>query len=214
MQRSGEGKVIRVHDTAEVSKGANIGSGTRIWHYVQVREGVQIGQNCIVGKAAYVDAHVVIGDNVKIQNLCQVYHGATLEDGVFLGPGVILTNDKRPRAINPDGTLKTDDDWVVGEILVKRGAAIGARSVVLPGVTIGTFALVGAGSVVTRDVPDYGVVWGNPARLRGFVCSCGARLGDDTQPCGDTEHRILVCSQCGTEIQISSDVYQQIEEVS
>jgi acetyltransferase-like isoleucine patch superfamily enzyme len=206
--------VTRVHDTAEVSLKAIVGTGTRIWHYVQVREGAHIGQNCIVGKGAYVDADVVIGDNVKIQNLCQVYHGATLEHGVFLGPGVILTNDKRPRAINPDGTLKTDDDWVVGKILVKRGAAIGARSVILPGVTIGAFALVGAGSVVTRDVPDYGLAWGNPARLHGFACPCGARLGDGTQPCSDSEHRILVCPQCRTEIQISAKVYQQIEEES
>jgi len=105
-----------------------------------------------------------------------VYHGVTVEDGVFLGPGVILTNDKLPRAINPDGSLKSDDDWEVSLTLVKRGAALGAGSVILPGVTIGAFALVGAGAVVTRDVPDNGLVYGNPARLHGYVCRCGRAL--------------------------------------
>jgi acetyltransferase-like isoleucine patch superfamily enzyme len=206
--------VTRIHDTAEVASNANIGTGTSIWHYVQVREGVCIGKNCIIGKGTYIDADVAIGDHVKIQNLCQVYHGATLQDGVFLGPGVILTNDKRPRAINPDGTLKSDTDWVVGKILVKRGAAIGARSVILPDVTIGTFALVGAGSVVTHDVPDYGLVWGNPARLHGFVCPCGTRFEDGAQSPSDSDSRVLTCPQCGTEIQLLAAVYQQIEEVS
>jgi UDP-2-acetamido-3-amino-2,3-dideoxy-glucuronate N-acetyltransferase len=165
-----------IHPTAEVSPQAIIGPGTRIWHQAQVRERASLGAGCIVGKGAYIDFDVSIGSNCKIQNGVFVYHGVTLQDGVFLGPGVILTNDRLPRAINPDGTQKSDADWEVGPILIKHGASIGARAVILPGVTVGRFALVGAGSVVTHDVPDQGLVFGNPARLQGYVCACGMRL--------------------------------------
>lgn len=165
-----------VHPTADVSPQATVGPGTRIWHQAQVREGARIGANCIVGKGVYIDFDVRIGSNVKIQNGVGVYHGVALEDGVFLGPGVILTNDKLPRAINPDGSLKADADWEVSPILIRRGASIGAGAVVLPGVTVGEFAMVGAGTVVTHDVPDHGLVYGNPGRLRGYVCRCGRLL--------------------------------------
>jgi UDP-2-acetamido-3-amino-2,3-dideoxy-glucuronate N-acetyltransferase len=168
--------MIKVHPTADVSHQAQIGEGTQIWHQAQVREGARLGRYCILGKGVYVDFDVQIGDHCKLQNGASIYHGATLEDGVFVGPGVILTNDRSPRAINPDGSLKTDADWVVGRILIKRAASLGAGSVVLPDVTIGKFALVGAGAVVTRDVPDHGLVMGNPARLVGYVCRCGLRL--------------------------------------
>jgi UDP-2-acetamido-3-amino-2,3-dideoxy-glucuronate N-acetyltransferase len=165
-----------IHPSADVSPEAIIGPGTRIWHQAQVRERATLGANCIVGKGAYVDFDVAIGDNVKIQNGVYVYHGATVQEGVFLGPGVILTNDKLPRAINPDGSLKSDADWEVSPTLIKRGASIGAGAVVLPGVSVGEFALVGSGAVVTRDVPDHGLVYGNPARLHGYVCLCGRHL--------------------------------------
>lgn len=188
-----------IHPTAEVSPQATIGEGTCIWHHAQVREGAHLGARCIVGKGAYVDAGVHIGDHVKIQNGCFVYHGATLEDGVFLGPGTILTNDKVPRAINPDGSLKTADDWTVGRILVRRGASLGAGSIVLPGVEIGTFAMVGAGAVVTRDVPDYGLVVGNPARLVGFVCPCGERLGEEARAGDAVRAR---CGRCGRRVDV------------
>jgi acetyltransferase-like isoleucine patch superfamily enzyme len=135
-----------------------------------------LGQNCVVGKDVYIDFDVQIGHNVKIQNSALIYHGVTLEDGVFIGPQACLTNDKLPRAINPDGSLKGMDDWAVSPILVRTGASIGARVVVLPGVTIGRWAMIGSGAVVTRDVPDHGLVWGNPARLYGYVCPCGRRL--------------------------------------
>ena len=167
---------VIIQATAEVSPKAQIGSGTRIWHLVQIREGVIIGQNCIIGKDVYIDFDVKIGNNVKIQNSALVYHGVTLEDGVVVGPQVCFTNDRIPRAITSDGRLKGNDDWVVGPILVKYGASVWAASVVLPGVTIGRFALVGSGAVVTRNVPDYGLVVGNPARLVGYVCHCGRKL--------------------------------------
>jgi UDP-2-acetamido-3-amino-2,3-dideoxy-glucuronate N-acetyltransferase len=169
-------KTITIHPTADVSAEAAIGDGSRIWHQAQIRERARIGENCIIGKGSYIDFDVQLGDNVKVQNYVSVYHGASVEDGVFLGPYVCLTNDKLPRAITPNGQLKRDEDWEVGQILIKYGAAIGARSVILPDITVGCFALVGAGSVVTKNVPDHGIVVGNPARLVGYACKCGRRL--------------------------------------
>jgi UDP-2-acetamido-3-amino-2,3-dideoxy-glucuronate N-acetyltransferase len=175
-----------IHPSADVSPSASIGMGTRIWHEAQVREGASIGDNCIVGKGAYIDFDVTIGNSVKIQNRASIFHGTTIEDGVFVGPHVVFTNDLRPRAINPDGSLKSDDDWVVGPIVVHYGASVGAGAVVLPGVEIGRFALIGAGAVVTRSAPDHAIVVGNPARLVGHACACGEKLGDD-----------LACPACG-----------------
>jgi UDP-2-acetamido-3-amino-2,3-dideoxy-glucuronate N-acetyltransferase len=165
-----------IHPTAEVSPHTEIGAGTRIWHHAQVREGARLGSDCIVGKGAYIDFEVEIGNHVKIQNYALVYHGATVEDGVFIGPHACLTNDKGPRAVTPSGALKRADDWQVGCIVVRCGASVGAGAIVLPGVTIGRFAMVGAGAVVTDNVPDFGLVLGQPARLIGYVCRCGQRL--------------------------------------
>jgi UDP-2-acetamido-3-amino-2,3-dideoxy-glucuronate N-acetyltransferase len=181
--------MVRIHPTADVSPKAVIGEGTSIWHQCQVREGAHIGEQCILGKNVYVDFDVPIGNRVKIQNNCSVYHGAVIEDGVFLGPHVVITNDLYPRAINPDGTQKGNDDWEVGPVRIGYGAAIGARTVILPGVTIGRFALVGAGAVVTRDVPAHGLVVGTPARLIGYVCACGRRLQEADGG--------LSCAHCG-----------------
>jgi UDP-2-acetamido-3-amino-2,3-dideoxy-glucuronate N-acetyltransferase len=167
---------VLIHSTAQVSDGAVVGPGTRIWNQCQVRENVQIGCNCIFGKDVYIDFGVQIGDNVKIQNGAFVYHGTTIESGVFIGPGAIFTNDKLPRAVNPDGSLKSDSDWEVGETHVSYGASIGAGAVILPSVHIGRFAMVGAGAIVTRNVHDHALVVGNPARQIGFVCRCGAKL--------------------------------------
>jgi UDP-2-acetamido-3-amino-2,3-dideoxy-glucuronate N-acetyltransferase len=125
---------------------------------------------------AEVSPHAQIGSNVKIQNHASLFDGLTLEDGVFVGPHVCFTNDLLPRAITPDGTLKSADDWVITPTLVQYGASIGAGSVIICGITIGEFALIGAGSVVTRDVPPHTLVFGNPARQRGYVGRCARRL--------------------------------------
>jgi acetyltransferase-like isoleucine patch superfamily enzyme len=183
--------MVRIHSTAEVAATATIGEGTAIWNQAQVRNGARLGEQCIVGKNVYIDFDVKIGNRVKIQNNCSIYHGTTVEDGVFLGPHVVTTNDQYPRAINPDGTLKSDADWVVSPVTIGYGAAIGARSVILPGVRIGRFAMVGAGSVVTRNVPAYALVAGNPARLMGYVCACGHRLRRSGEG--------LRCEECGRE---------------
>lgn len=185
----------RIHPTADVSPEARIGAGCRIWHEVQIREGARIGENCVVGKGAYIDFDVCIGNAVKIQNRASVYHGTTLEDGVFIGPHVVFTNDLRPRAITPDGELKKTDDWIVGQTVVRYGASIGAGSVILPGLEIGRFALVGAGSVVTKDVPDHGMVMGNPGRLRGYACMCAGKLdirgGQASCPVCQRQYRVV-----------------------
>ncbi|MFQ6102251.1 MAG: acyltransferase [Anaerolineae bacterium] len=206
---------IRIHPTADVSPEAYIGEGTSIWHQVQIREGAHLGRNCIVGKGAYIDFDVQIGDNVKIQNYVSVYHGVTIEDGVFVGPHVCFTNDKRPRAVNPDGSLKEADGWMLGETLVREGAAIGANSTIVCGITIGRWAMVGAGSAVTRDVPDYGLAWGNPARLHGFVCPCGERLSEEQGSRGAEGRRgrgegvVLRCPKCGAQVEVRRADWKQ-----
>jgi UDP-2-acetamido-3-amino-2,3-dideoxy-glucuronate N-acetyltransferase len=197
-------KTATVHPTAEVSQHAVIGPGTKIWHQAQVREGAKIGANCIIGKGAYIDFGVSIGTNSKLQNGVFVYHGATVEEGVFLGPGVILTNDRSPRAINADGTQKDDSDWQVTPTRVMRGASIGARAVILPGVTIGEYAMVGAGAVVTRHVPAYGLVYGNPARLHGHVCRCGAVLSHADASHTDTSH--WGCPSCHQQYEFRAEL--------
>jgi len=191
---------IAIHPTAEVSPLATVGEGTRIWHQAQIRERAQVGSSCIIGKGVYIDFDVVIGDLVKIQNGASIYHGATIEDGVFIGPHACLTNDKAPRAITPDGRLKRDDDWAVGRTLIQYGASVGAGAIILPGVTVGKFAMVGAGAVVTHDVVAHGLVIGNPARLVGYVCACGFRL-----TCSGTseEGQQFSCSSCGREYTFS-----------
>lgn len=199
---------IRIHPTAEVSDKIEIGDGTSIWHHAQVREGVKIGTNCIIGKGVYVDAGVPIGNNVKIQNYVSVYHGVKIEDGVFVGPHVCFTNDMRPRAINPDSSLKAADDWVLSDTLIKKGAALGANSTIRCGITIGEWAMVGSGSVVTKDVPAHGLVYGNPAQLRGYVCACGMELEEESRKGAAV---VAKCPKCSRIVEIYVKDWEKIK---
>jgi UDP-2-acetamido-3-amino-2,3-dideoxy-glucuronate N-acetyltransferase len=199
---------VYIHPTADVSENATVGAGTRIWHQAQVREGAVIGKQCIVGKGAYIDKEVKVGDFCKLQNGVFVFHGFNLESGVFLGPGVMLLNDKHPRAINPDGTPKAEADWEASDGLIEYGAAVGGGAVILPGVRVGRMALVGAGAVVTRDVPERGIVAGNPARLRGFACDCGHTLAVRRSGGGRSSH---ACSECGRVYELPAEAYALLE---
>lgn len=197
-----------VHPTSDVSPKASIGAGTKIWQHCQVREDAQIGENCILSKGVYIDFGVQIGNNVKIQNGISIYHGVTLEDGVFCGPHCVFTNDLQPRSINPDGSLKKATDWTLTKTLVRYGASIGAHATIVCGVTIGRWAMVGAGAVVTRDVPDYGLVYGNPARLRGFVCPCGAKLVVEEENASH-DPVSMQCPKCQMQVHIPQPVFLQ-----
>lgn len=195
-----------IHPTANVSTEANIGDNSRVWENVQIRERASIGDNCIIGKGSYIDFEVKIGSQCKLQNGVFVYHGATLEDGVFLGPGVMLLNDKNPRAINSDGTLKSAEDWQVSPTHIGYGAGIGGGAVILPNVSVGKWSIVGSGSVVSRSIPDYGLAYGNPARLYGFVCPCGKRATPSQQ-----NQTVITfhCSSCQQTFTVPVEVYQQ-----
>ncbi|MDZ4765372.1 MAG: acyltransferase [Chloroflexota bacterium] len=173
---------VFIHPSADVASDAAIGDGTKVWHLVQIRPGAHIGRECIFGRGVYVDAGVVIGDRVKVQNYVSIYEGVTIEDGVFVGPHVVFTNDKQPRAVNADMSLKSATDWTISHTLIRAGAALGANSTIVCGITIGRWAMIGAGSVVTKDVPDYGLVVGNPARLIGYVNAAGVRVPDGADP--------------------------------
>jgi UDP-2-acetamido-3-amino-2,3-dideoxy-glucuronate N-acetyltransferase len=186
-----------IHPTAEVSPEARIGRGTRIWHEAQVCEGAVVGADCIIGKGVYVGPGVVVGERVKIQNHASLYPALTVEDGVFIGPHVVFTNDRYPRSITPEGRLLTDADWEPAATLVRHGASIGAGAVITCGVTIGRWALVGAAALVAHDVPDHGLVMGAPARLVGYVCDCARKL----EPEGEPGH--WRCPACGRTFELA-----------
>lgn len=172
---------IRVAQTADVSPDAVIGEGSAIWHLAQVREQAVLGENCIVGRGAYIGSGVTLGDGCKVQNYALVYEPAVLEAGVFIGPSVVLTNDHFPRAINVDGSPKNAHDWTPVGVTIRMGASIGARAVCVAPVTIGRWATVAAGAVVTKNVPDYALMVGVPARRIGWVGEAGVPLtqGED-----------------------------------
>ena len=169
-----------VHETASVAGSAVILGGSKVWDYAQVRENASLGRNCIIGRGAYIGTGVELGNNCKIQNYALVYEPAKLEDGVFIGPAVVLTNDHFPRAINADGTPKSASDWHPVGVTIRQGASIGANSTCIAPITIGRWALVGAGSVVIKDVPDFALVVGNPARRIGWVGTAGHPLSETT----------------------------------
>lgn len=193
----------RVHATADLESDVSIGADTSIWHRSQIRSGATIGAECVIGRDVFVDEGVTIGDRVKIQNAALVYHGVTVEDGVFVGPGAILTNDRYPRAITSTGDLARSEDWEVSPVTLRHGSSIGAGAIVVAGVEVGRFATVGAGAVVTRNVPNHALVAGSPARRIGWVCACGARLvdanGDPVQaePGRYAARTELLCQNCG-----------------
>jgi acetyltransferase-like isoleucine patch superfamily enzyme len=182
---------VRIVDSADVSPEASIGDGSSVWHLAQVREGVRMGENCIVGRGAYIGTGVVMGDNCKVQNYALVYEPARLADGVFIGPAVVLTNDTYPRAINPDGSLKSAHDWEPVGVTIERGASIGARATCVAPVRIGAWATVAAGAVVVKDVPAHALVAGVPAKRIGWVGEAGVPLTR-----GDAEG-VWVCPSSG-----------------
>ena len=189
----------RVHASADLESDVSVGPGSSVWNRAVLRRGASVGAECVIGRDAFIDEGVRVGDRVKIQNGALVYHGVTVGNGVFIGPGAILTNDRYPRAITATGELARDDDWTVSPIELAEGCSIGAGAVVVAGTRVGRYATVGAGAIVTRDVPDYALVAGNPARRLGWVCACGARL-DEVGPDASAEtpsNASLGCSRCG-----------------
>jgi UDP-2-acetamido-3-amino-2,3-dideoxy-glucuronate N-acetyltransferase len=180
---------VRIAPSADVDERATVGDGSSVWHLAQVREDAVLGQNCIIGRGAYIGSGVRIGDNCKVQNYALVYEPAVLDAGVFIGPAVVLTNDQYPRAVNPDGTLKSGHDWEPVGVTIRTGASIGAGSTCVAPVTIGAWSLVAAGSVVVKDVPDFALVAGVPARRVRWVGKAGVPLepaGDDLFRCPQT----------------------------
>jgi UDP-2-acetamido-3-amino-2,3-dideoxy-glucuronate N-acetyltransferase len=167
---------IRIAPSADVSDAATIGEDSSIWHLAQVREEAVLGRNCIVGRGAYIGTGVVMGDNCKVQNYALVYEPAVLGAGVFIGPAVVLTNDTYPRAVTPDGGLKSAHDWTPVGVTIEEGASIGARAVCVAPLRIGRWATVAAGAVVTKDVPDFALVAGVPARRIRWVGKAGVPL--------------------------------------
>lgn len=165
-----------IADGADVAPTATLGEGTKVWHLAQVRENAELGANCVIGRGAYIGPAVRVGDNCKIQNHALVYEPAELAAGVFIGPAVVLTNDTYPRAVNPDGSLKSASDWEAVGVTIAEGAAIGARAVCVAPVRVGAWATVAAGAVVTKDVPDHALMVGVPARRVGWVGKAGAPL--------------------------------------
>ncbi len=191
-------KDATIHPSAIVDEGAKIGEGTRIWHFAHIRGSAKVGAGCNIGKDVYIDADVTIGNNVKIQNGVSVYHGVTIEDDVFCGPHMTFTNDMHPRAFS--------DSWETVDTLVKKGASIGANATILCGIVLGEYCMVGSGAVVTKDVPAYGLMVGNPARLVGFVCKCGKPVTEETGR--DSTTVTLRCPECKEEVRIPLTEYE------
>ena len=179
---------VFIHETADVSPEAVIGRGTKIWHQAQIMPGVKIGENCTIGKGVFIDRGIEIGNNVKIQNYVSVYRGVTVEDDVILGPHMTFTNDLYPRAFVSDYTLY--------ETVIKKGAAVGANATIVCGVVLNEYCMVAAGAVVLSDVPAYTLIVGNPGRVTGYVCSCGARLEVEKLPRQSEKSKSVTCKKC------------------
>lgn len=183
-----------VHASVIVDDGAVIGAGSRIWHWTHVCAGARIGASCVLGQNVFIGGGAVIGDRCKIQNNVSVYDGVTLEDGVFCGPSMVFTNVMNPRA-------EVERKSEFRPTLVRRGATLGANCTIICGVTIGRYAMIGAGAVVTRDIPDFALVVGTPARRIGWVSHAGERLGDD-----------FVCPRDRRAYRLADDILTEVEE--
>jgi UDP-2-acetamido-3-amino-2,3-dideoxy-glucuronate N-acetyltransferase len=202
--------MAKIHPTADVSPAAELGEGVSIWQNAQVREKTRIGDRTIVGMGTYIDVGVTVGKDCKFQNYVCTYAGVTIEDGVFCGPCVVFTNDLNPRAINADGSIKKATDWKMTPTLIKYGAALGANSTIVCGTTVGRFALVAAGSVVTKDVPDFGLVSGNPARLRAFVSAHGHKMHVVKEPKSGDAFVEMQCEKTGEKTPIPMTDYAKL----
>jgi UDP-2-acetamido-3-amino-2,3-dideoxy-glucuronate N-acetyltransferase len=190
------------HETACIDDGVEIGPGTKIWHFSHIMSGSKLGRNCNLGQNVVVSPGCIIGNNVKIQNNVSVYTGVILEDDVFCGPSMVFTN-----VINPRSHVERKSEY--RKTLVKRGATIGANSTVICGHNLGAYCFIGAGSVVTREVPDFGLIVGNPGRLRGYVCVCGDKLDLDTDTESDSESR---CTSCGKHFSKVNGIVKEIAQ--
>ena len=188
-----------VHPSSFVDDGCEIGEGTKIWHFCHIMPRARIGRRCNIGQNVVVSPDVVIGDNAKIQNNVSIYTGVILEDDVFCGPSMVFTN-----VVNPRSHVSRKDEY--RQTLVKRGASIGANATVVCGHTIGRYAFIGAGAVVTRDVPDYALVVGNPGRVAGWMCECGVKLASGRTPPTDA-----TCAACGSRYRTSGDSLIRVE---
>ena len=189
---------VRILPSADVDSSATLGEGSSIWHLAQIRDGVVLGENCIIGRGAYIGSGVTLGDNCKVQNYALVYEPASLGKGVFIGPAAVLTNDQFPRAVNTDLTLKSGSDWDAVGVTIHDGASIGARAVCIAPVTIGKWALVAAGAVVAKDVPDFALVAGVPAKRIRWVGRAGV-------PLEDIGNNLFRCPQ-------DQSIYRQVSE--
>jgi len=187
-----------------VSPHARVHPSAKVWQWATIREAAEIGENCIIGQNAYVGAGVKIGRNCKIQNNALIYEPAKIDDGVLIGPGVVLTNDRFPRAVNPDGTLKSSSDWSLSGVIVHTGASIGANSVCIAPITIGEWSMIGSGSVVTKNVSAHALVAGVPARQIGWVSKTGERLVQGGSP--DEWH----CPSTGTRYKLTDGTLAEV----
>lgn len=186
------------HESACIDDGAKIGEGTSIWHFSHIMKGARIGKNCRIGQNVVISGTAVLGNNVKVQNNVSVYDGVILEDYVFCGPSMVFTNIVNPRSAYPRNTAA---DYI--KTLVKKGASMGANSTIVCGNTIGRQAFIGAGSVVTRDVPCYALVYGNPARVRGWMCACGVKMKFIKGK--------AVCGECGKKYEKKGNSVKEIK---
>jgi len=178
-----------VHESSYVDENVKIGEGTKIWHFSHIQSGAKIGKNCSIGQNVNIGNNVIVGNNVKMQNNVSVYEGVELEDYVFCGPSMVFTNIINPRSEFPQRGAK-----FYKKTIVKRGASLGANSTIVCGHTIGKYAFIGAGAVVTKDVPDYALVLGNPARIIGWMCTCGTKLNLSHDP---ESSEATICEKCG-----------------